>query len=101
APPMTDATAKLAGLAPPLPPEKGRAALRRWMQGESASPEWFRAHGMALSNEEGAQLQAWERAAPATQIAESVRSDDGSIRLVVRLRDRELIETVAMPVGAV
>jgi 23S rRNA (adenine2503-C2)-methyltransferase len=98
---MRNSESTLAGLAPPLAREKGRAALRRWMQGESASPEWFRGHGMALSNEEVARLAAWERTAPITQIAESVRSDDGSIRLVVRLRDGELIETVAMPVGAV
>lgn len=96
-----EADSKLAGLAPPLPREKGRAALRRFMQGQGASPEWFRGHGMALSNDEVARLQDWERAASTTRIADSVRSEDGSIRLVVELQDRERIETVAMPVGAV
>jgi 23S rRNA (adenine2503-C2)-methyltransferase len=96
-----ESASPLAALVPPLPLEKGRAVLRRWMEGRSASPAWFRGHGLALSDGEVAKLEAWERAAPITQIAESVRSDDGSIRLVVRLRDGELIETVAMPVRAV
>jgi 23S rRNA (adenine2503-C2)-methyltransferase len=100
APPM-DAPSTLAAFAPPLPQEKARAALRRLMQGESVAPEWFRGHGMPLSREEIARLDTWSRASLTTQISQSVRSDDGSVRLVVKLRDGELVETVAMPVRAV
>jgi len=52
-----EAASTLAALAPPLPQEKARAALRRLMQGQGAAPEWFRGHGMPLSKDEIARLE--------------------------------------------
>jgi len=91
----------LASLRLPLPDSKARAALRRRMQGEKLTAEWFRGHGMPLSGSERACVESDEARGLATRVQESVPSEDGSLRLVVRLQDGELVETVAMPVKAV
>ncbi len=84
-----------------LPPAKARMARRLVMSGLPLAPAAFAARALALSKPEAARLAVWEQEGLSTRVAERVPSDDGSARLVVKLRDGELIETVAMPVGAV
>ncbi|MBL8842722.1 MAG: radical SAM protein [Planctomycetes bacterium] len=84
-----------------LPTAKARLARRLVLEGKRPEPADFAARALALSKPEAARLAAWEETALTTRVAERVPSDDGSARLVVKLRDGELIETVAMPVGAV
>ncbi len=84
-----------------LPAAKARLARRLVLAGERLAPAAFAARALALSRVELARLAAWETDALSTRVAERVPSEDGSARLVVRLLDGELIETVAMPVGAV
>jgi 23S rRNA (adenine2503-C2)-methyltransferase len=91
----------LPALRAPLPAGKGRAALRRLMQGLAVDAEWFAGHGAPLSREDARRLEEWSRGALRSRVVERVPSADGSVRLVVGLADGERVETVAMPVRAV
>ncbi len=84
-----------------LPPEKAGAALRLLLAGRPLAREAFASHGRALSNEEARRVAGFEQDGLSSRVAERVASSDGSIRLVVRLGDGELVETVAMPSRAV
>ncbi len=100
APPPTVARA-LPRLESLLPPTKARIARLLLMSGRALDPAEFAARAQALSGEETARLAEFARDGLATAVAQRVPSRDGSVRLVVRLADGELAETVAMPVKAV
>jgi 23S rRNA (adenine2503-C2)-methyltransferase len=84
-----------------LPAAKARKA-RLWVcRGLLPEPEWFDRHGLSLSHDEAARLQQWLEHGLVTRLAEEVRSSDGTLRLVLALRDGQRAETVAMPSGSV
>jgi len=93
--------ASLAPLRAPLPSAKARSALRRLMQGEAVDAAWFADHGGPLSRADSQRLADWERGVLTSRVVDRAPSADGSLRLVVRLADGELVETVAMAVRAV
>ncbi len=84
-----------------LAPEKARMARRLVLAGRPLDHAEFAARAKALSKTEAERLTEWERDGLATRVAERIVSNDGSVRLVIRMRDGELAETVAMPVRAV
>jgi 23S rRNA (adenine2503-C2)-methyltransferase len=84
-----------------LPERKHALALRLVMTGRRLDPHVFGKRGLCLSDAEAATAARWHDEGLETEVRERVVSADGSIRLVVRLRDGEHVETVAMPIGAV
>ncbi len=83
-----------------LAPDKALIARRMLMAGEALDPKRFAARGLALSKSDLAVLGEFEAEGLATRIVERVVSQDGSVRLVLDAGG-DLVETVAMPVGAV
>lgn len=88
-----------------LAPDKALIARRMVMAGAPIDPVRFAARGLALSKSDLAVLDEFAAQAPASdglvsQVAERVVSQDGSVRLVLRMDGGDLVETVAMPVGA-
>lgn len=83
-----------------LAPAKATIARRMLLAGQEIDPARFAARGLALSRADRAVLAEFAAQGLRTRVVERVRSRDGSVRLVVRAGD-DLIETVAMPVGAV
>jgi 23S rRNA (adenine2503-C2)-methyltransferase len=90
----------LSALATLLPPRKHELALKLLLRGERPEPAAFRRQGLDLSAAEAEAMRRFHDRGLATQVAERVRSADGTLRLVVALADGERVETVAMPVGA-
>ncbi|MEZ5967199.1 MAG: radical SAM protein [Planctomycetota bacterium] len=83
-----------------LAPGKALIARRLLLGGEPIDAARFAARGLALSKADLAVLAAFEAEGLHTGIAERVVSADGSVRLVLSAGKGDLIETVAMPVGA-
>jgi 23S rRNA (adenine2503-C2)-methyltransferase len=83
-----------------LAPDKAVIARRLLFAGQVLEPARFAARGLALSKHDLAVLGEFAARGLATQVAERVVSQDGSVRLVLRA-GADVIETVAMPVGAV
>ncbi|GAB4136703.1 MAG: RNA methyltransferase [Planctomycetota bacterium] len=93
--------AGLSGLDGFLSGKKG-ALARRWVcAGEDPDPERFRRAGYTLTEGEAEDLRAWRSRGLSTRVERRIDSADGTARLVLRLRDDRIVETVAMPVGAV
>lgn len=84
-----------------LPPAKARLARRKLLAGATPGEADFRARALALSKEQAQRLHHWLGERPASTVAARAPSADGSVRLVVALRDGETVETVAMPSGTV
>jgi len=84
-----------------LSAEKAALAARLVCAGEALTPERFHHAGQTLKAAEREALEQWLTSGFATQVAERVTSRDGTVRLVLSLRDGQRVETVAMPSGAV
>ena len=80
---------------------KRELAVRLAMTGRRLDPLVFKKRGLCLSDAENALAARWQEQGLATRIVNRVVSSDGSVRLVVELDDRQQVETVAMPIGAV
>ena len=93
---MSDTFPLLNGLAP----DKALIARRMLMAGEAIDPARFAARGLALSKSDLAVLAGFVAQGLSTRVVERVPSQDGSVRLVLDAAG-DLIESVAMPVGAV
>jgi 23S rRNA (adenine2503-C2)-methyltransferase len=84
-----------------LAPEKALIARRMVMDGRSIDIARFAARGLALSKGDLEIVAEFAAQGLHSQIVERVASKDGSVRLVLRVAGGDLVETVAMPVGAV
>lgn len=90
----------LSGLAALLPLPKARLARRLVAAGRVPDERQFDKQGMRLSPSQSAALQQWLAAGLVTRVVEDVRAVDGTVKLLVALRDGKKVETVAMRVGA-
>lgn len=84
-----------------LPGRKAALALRWYCAGETLTPERFDRAGHTLAADERDGLADWLQHGLGTKVQHEVCAADGSIRMVLALRDGQSVETVAMPVGAV
>ena len=81
-------------------PRPGSARL--WVcAGLRPEPEQFARQGVPLSRVEAAALEDWLDQGHVARVVEEVQSRDGTVRLVLALRDGQRAETVAMPGGSV
>jgi 23S rRNA (adenine2503-C2)-methyltransferase len=60
----------------------------------------FDKQGLRLSPDEEAMLQRWLAAGLVTRVDKETRAKDGTVKLLLALRDGKKVETVAMPIGA-
>jgi len=84
-----------------LPGKKAALALRWVCAGEQPGSERFDRAGYRLTDDERLGLDDWWQHGLATTLSQELRAADGTVRMVLSLRDGETVETVAMPVGAV
>jgi 23S rRNA (adenine2503-C2)-methyltransferase len=103
--PMTDAAANviasgLSGLRGNLPAAKAHLARRLVAAGKTPTPFEFDKQGLRLTAAETAVLQQWLDAGLVTKVVQEARAKDGTVKLLLELRDGKKVETVAMPVGA-
>jgi 23S rRNA (adenine2503-C2)-methyltransferase len=90
----------LSGLHAALPPAKALLARRLVAAGRTPSAFEFDKQGLRLTADERAVLQRWLDAGLVTKVVQEVRARDGTVKLLLELRDGRRVETVAMPVGA-
>lgn len=90
----------LAALDRLLPSPKARIARRLLLAGERLQPRAFARRGFSLSRAQAAALAEFEQEGLATRVVRTVKGADGARKLLVELGSGELVETVAMPVGA-
>ncbi len=90
----------LSGLHGALPPAKALLARRLVAAGRTPNAYEFDRHGLRLAAGEQALLQRWLDAGLVTTVVHQVRARDGTVKLLLGLRDGKRVETVAMPVGA-
>ena len=103
--PMSDATAPLtgsglSGLRSALPEAKALLARRLVAAGRTPTPFEFDRQGLRLAADEQAILQQWLDQGLVTRVAKESRAADGTVKLLLELRDGKKVETVAMPIGA-
>ena len=103
--PSTDASpdlvgSGLSGLGQVLSREKALLARRLVATGQQVTPEVFDRRGWRLADEEWRLVQLWLERGLVTSVADRTASRDGTVKLLLRLRDGKKVETVAMPVGA-
>jgi 23S rRNA (adenine2503-C2)-methyltransferase len=90
----------LSGLQHALPPAKALLARRLVAAGRAVTPFEFDRQGLRLTAGEQAALQHWLDAGLVTTVVRETRARDGTVKLLLGLRDGKKVETVAMPVGA-
>lgn len=90
----------LSGLRGALPDAKALLARRLVASGRQPTPYDFDKQGLRLALEEQAVLQQWLDAGLVTKVAKETRARDGTVKLLLELRDGKKVETVAMPIGA-
>jgi 23S rRNA (adenine2503-C2)-methyltransferase len=90
----------LSGLRNALPEAKAVLARRLVAAGRTPTPFEFDKQGLRLTSGEQAILQQWLDAGLVTKVARETRSKDGTVKLLLELRDGKKVETVAMPIGA-
>ena len=90
----------LLGLAHALPAGKALVARRIVAAGREPTRADFDKAGLTLTPDEHAALQQWLAAGLSTRVIEETTAGDGTIKLLLGLRDGRQVETVAMPVGA-
>lgn len=90
----------LSGLHGALPPAKALLARRVVASGRTPTAAEFDRHGLRLGPHEHAVLQRWLDAGLVTRVVHEARARDGTVKLLLELRDGKKVETVAMPVGA-
>ncbi len=98
--PAAVANTGLSGLAAVLPAPKALLARRIVASGRTPNEFEFDRQGLRLSPGEAAALGQWLATGLSTRVLEQVRSEDGTVKLLVGLHDGKKIESVAMPVGA-
>jgi 23S rRNA (adenine2503-C2)-methyltransferase len=84
-----------------LAPPKARLARRFLMRGEALTQDAFAQRGQPMSAEQWNALCAFADDGMATRVHARSVAGDGTVKFVLRLRDGETIETVAMPTGTV
>lgn len=90
----------LSGLHQSLPPAKGLLARRLVAAGRDPTPYEFDKQGLRLAPAERVVLQQWLEAGLVTRVVGEARASDGTVKLLLELRDGKKVETVAMPIGA-
>jgi 23S rRNA (adenine2503-C2)-methyltransferase len=90
----------LSGLRAALPDKKGLLARRLVAAGRTPTRFDFDKQGLRLSPDEEAMLQRWLAAGLVTRVDKETRAKDGTVKLLLALRDGKKVETVAMPIGA-
>lgn len=90
----------LSGLGQVLSREKTLVARRLVAAGHTVTPEEFDRRGWRLSDGEWRLVQQWLEQGLVTRVADRTTSRDGTVKLLLELRDEKKVETVAMPVGA-
>ena len=90
----------LSGLCAALPDKKGLLARRLVAAGRTPTRFDFDKQGLRLSPDEEAMLQSWLAAGLVTRVDKETRAKDGTVKLLLALRDGKKVETVAMPIGA-
>jgi 23S rRNA (adenine2503-C2)-methyltransferase len=90
----------LSGLRAALPDKKGLLARRLVAAGRTPTRFDFDKQGLRLSPDEEAALQRWLAAGLVTRVDKETRAKDGTVKLLLALRDGKKVETVAMPIGA-
>jgi 23S rRNA (adenine2503-C2)-methyltransferase len=93
-------TTGLAALGAGLPGAKGLLARRLVAAGRMPCARDFEQRGLRLAAGEQRWLEQWLADGLSTQVVASHRASDGTVKLLVALRDGRRIETVAMPNGA-
>src|SRR5688572_9983831 len=83
-----------------LAPAKALIARRMVMAGQPVDPARFAARGLALAKADLAVVDEFAAQGLRTRVVERVVAQDGAVRLVLAGEGGDLIETVAMPVGA-
>lgn len=99
-PPSFLTASGLSGLANSLPSAKGLLARRLVARGRTPTPADFDKQGLRLAADERQALDAWLAAGLVTRVAQQTRATDGTVKLLLELRDGKKVETVAMPIGA-
>jgi 23S rRNA (adenine2503-C2)-methyltransferase len=94
------AASGLSGLCAALPDKKGLLARRLVAAGRTPTRFDFDKQGLRLSPDEEAALQRWLAAGLVTRVDKETRAKDGTVKLLLALRDGKKVETVAMPIGA-
>jgi 23S rRNA (adenine2503-C2)-methyltransferase len=94
------AASGLSGLANALPAAKALLARRLVAAGRTPTPFEFDKQGLRLTADEKVALQGWLDAGLVTTVVRETRARDGTVKLLLGLRDGKKVETVAMPVGA-
>jgi 23S rRNA (adenine2503-C2)-methyltransferase len=90
----------LSGLGTCLHPQKALVARRLVAAGRPLLDAEFDRQGLRLTAAEREAVQRWQEVGLCTRVLEEVRSQDGTIKLLLGLQDGKKVETVAMPVGA-
>lgn len=90
----------LSGLGQVLSREKTLLARRLVAAGDPVTPAQFDRRGWRLSEGEWRLVQLWLEQGLVTRVADRTTSRDGTVKLLLALRDGKKVETVAMPVGA-
>lgn len=96
----TVARSGLSGLGALMHPKKALVARRLVASGRPLSDAEFDRQGLRLTAEERRSLDQWAEVGLCTQVLETVRAQDGTVKLLLGLADGKKVETVAMPVGA-
>jgi len=99
-PPASPAASGLSGLIEALPAAKALLARRLVAAGRTPTTLDFDQHGLRLAPEEQRALEVWLAAGLVTRVATQTRAADGTVKLLLELRDGKKVETVAMPIGA-
>ncbi|HEX5097012.1 MAG TPA: radical SAM protein, partial [Acidimicrobiia bacterium] len=90
----------LSGLRALQHPAKVLLARRLVAAGKVPQVADFDKQGLRLTDDEGKALQRWLDVGLVTRVVRESRSRDGTVKLLLELRDGKKVETVAMPVGA-
>jgi 23S rRNA (adenine2503-C2)-methyltransferase len=90
----------LSGIAAVLPADKALVARRLVAAGRTPDAAAFDKAGLTLAPQELAALQQWVASGLETRVVEETVAEDGTIKLLLGLRDGRTIEAVAMPIGA-
>ena len=90
----------LSGIGKVLSPQKTLLARRLVAAGQRVTPEDFDRRGWRLSAGEWRSVKLWLDRGLVTETVDRTASRDGTVKLLLQLRDGKKVETVAMPGGA-
>ena len=92
--------AGISGISRVFSADKALLARRLLAEGRDPLPSEFRCRGLQLSEREHELLQEWLEKGLTTRVVDRTVAKDGTVKLLLELRDGKSVETVAMPVGA-